>query len=313
MNIVFLGSSEFAVPSLKALSAAKHNISCVITQPDRLSGRGLHSTSTPVKILAKKIGLKIYQPENINASASINFLKNLRPDLFIVIAYGQILSAGVLDIPKLFTINIHASLLPKYRGAAPINWAIINGDRLTGITAIQVNEKMDAGPIILQKELPIKDSDNSITLEEKLSHLGASLLMDVVDSIKSKKYKLTPQEEEKKSLAKKLQKKDGLINWQDSAHDIYNLIRGCVNWPGAFTYYRGKLLKVYRAEISPSDNRSQVQAGQILNVSKDGLSVKAGSGSLTIKELQIEGKRRLIAQDFIAGHKISVGESFDKK
>lgn len=250
MNIIFFGSSEFAVPSLKAILAAKHKVCCVVTQPDRKKGRGLHLEGTVIKALAQEAGLKIYQPEDINTPLAEKSLKNLNPDLFVVISYGQILSQQILDIPKIFAINAHASLLPKYRGAAPINRSIINGDTQTGITIIKMTKDMDAGPVILQKIADINDEDTAISLEDKLSKPAADLVVESLQLIEKNNYRLREQEADKISFAPKLKKEDGLICWDKPAGDIRNLIRGCVTWPGAFSYYRGKLVKIYKAGVT---------------------------------------------------------------
>jgi methionyl-tRNA formyltransferase len=313
MKIIFWGSSQFALPSLKALLNGGYDIPCVITQPDRKKGRGLSLSSTAVKKLSQECGLKIYQPTQVNVPEVIEFLKGLQADLFVVISYGQILSSDVLAIPRIFAVNAHASLLPKYRGAAPINWAIIKGETTTGVTIIKMTEKMDAGPIILQKESKILDDDNSINLEDRLGHLAAELLLGSLTSLKNNNYNLKPQDETQVSMAPKLKKEDGIINWGESANQIYNLIRGCRDWPSAFTYYKGKLLKIYKANISSlSDIRSQ-QSGRILEVSPEGITVATGNGNLVIEELQIEGKRIMAAKEFILGHRISVGETLENK
>jgi methionyl-tRNA formyltransferase len=305
MNIIFLGSAQFAAPSLKILMSTNHRISCIVTQPDRHKGRGLSIAGTPIKTVALEEGLKLYQPKDINTPEAIEILKNLNPDLLVVIAYGQILSQGILNIPRIFAVNLHASILPKYRGAAPINWAIINGESTTGLTIIKMARQMDAGPIILQKKVGISDGDTSVTLEEKLSDMGAHLLLQSLKTIESGEYNLIPQDEEQVIFAPKLKKEDGLIKWDKPAQDIYNLIRGCIPWPGAFTYYEGKLLKIYKARVS-----SQVlefassNPGEILEASKEGIVIFTGKGNIIIEELQIEGKRRMAAGDFIAGYKI---------
>lgn len=305
MNIVFFGSAQFAIPSLKALITGGHKISCVVTQPDRQKGRGLHLESTAVKTTSLEAGLRIYQPENINTSESINFLKSLNPDLFAVISYGQILSQEILDIPKLFAINAHASLLPKYRGAAPINWAIICGEKVTGVTIIKMTKKMDAGSIITQETINIQEDDTAIVLEDKLAKIAAGLLIETAICIKNNTYKSTPQDGSKISFAPKLKKEDGLINWNKSACEICNLIRGVINWPGAFTYYKGKLLKIYKARVCPLARLPVSQfAGEIISASKENILVATGKDSLGILELQLEGKRKMTVEEFIAGHKI---------
>ncbi|MFA5145056.1 MAG: methionyl-tRNA formyltransferase [Candidatus Omnitrophota bacterium] len=311
MKIIFFGSSQFAVPSLEALLASGHKVSCVVTQPDRKKGRGFHLEGTLVKALASKSGIAVYQPEVINTKESIKFLKDLSPDLFIVVSYGQILSREILEIPKIFSLNAHASLLPKYRGAAPISRAIINGDKSSGVTIMKMAEKMDAGPIILQEAVDIEDDDTTLTLEGKLSKRAAKLLIDSLKLIENKTYNLTAQEEDKVSLAPKLKKETGLINWEMPAQDINNVVRGCVGWPGAFTYYNGKLLKIYKARVIPSvSGSSNSSPGEIIKADKENIIAAAGKDNLVIEELQIEGKRRMRAEEFIAGHKIKPGEQF---
>ena len=313
-NIVFFGSSEFAVPSLRALIAGGYKVSCVVTQPDRQKGRGLSLAPTVIKTVAEESNLKIYQPQRINIPEAIKFLKDLNPDLFVVISYGQILSREILEIPKTFSINAHASLLPKYRGAAPINRALINGERTTGVTLMKMTEKMDAGPIILQKNAEIDDEADYLTLEAKLSQVAAELLVDSLKPIEKGNYKLRDQDEGSVSFAPKLKKEDGCIDWDKPAADIYNLIRGCVSWPGAFTYYQGKLLKIYKAGVSLQVSKfASSVPGEILEASKEGIVVSTGRGNISIKELQIAGKRRMRAEEFISGHKISAGEVLIKK
>ncbi|MFH0738974.1 MAG: methionyl-tRNA formyltransferase [Candidatus Omnitrophota bacterium] len=303
MNIVFFGSSQFALPSLKALIASGYDIACVVTQPDKEKGRGLELSATKVKVEAKVRKLEVYQPININTSSSLKFIKSLKPDLFIVIAYGQILSQEVLDIPKLLAINLHASLLPAYRGAAPINWAIIKGEKVSGVTIMKVIKQMDAGPIMLQKKLAIEDSDTAVTLEEKLSKLGAEVLQEALGEIESGTYKAVPQNNKDATLAPKLKKADGLIDWNRPAQDISNLVRGTLPWPGAYTHYKGKLLKIYDAQsIKVSSYQGLKEPGTIADISKDGIAVVTGEGELVIKELQPEGKRRMTASEFLSGH-----------
>jgi methionyl-tRNA formyltransferase len=312
MKIVFLGSAHFALPALEALIKGKHNISCVVTQPDKKKGRYLHLGVTDVKALALQAGLKVFQPENINSASAVGLLKSLNADLFVIVAYGQMLSQAVLDIPKIFPLNIHASLLPKYRGAAPINWAIIRGEKVSGVTIMQVIRKMDSGAIIMQEKIAVHENDDAVLLESKLRDLGAELLLKSIQAIKNEDYKLISQDEEKVSFAPKLKKNDGLIDWSKSALEIYNLIRGALPWPGAFTYYQDKLLKIYKARIIISQVRkfASSQVGQVLDVSKKGIAIATGKDVLIIEELQIEGKRRMKAEEFISGHKIHPSEKF---
>lgn len=314
MNIVFFGSSHFAVPSLEALIKSGHKILCVVTQPDRKRGRGLHLEGTSVKQVASQMGLKTYQPLDIHSAAATTFLKAFPADLFIIISYGQILSQEILDIPKLFAINAHASLLPQYRGAAPINWALINGEKTTGVTIMKMERKMDAGPIIAQETVDIEDQDTAVALENKLSKTAEKLLIDTLAKISAGQYDLTPQDEAKASLAPKLKKEDGLIDWHEPASKNRNLIRGCLDWPGAFTHHKGKLLKIFKSSVVrlPEVVASRVP-GQIVKISKQGIVVATGEGDLLIEALQIQGKKVMTASQFLAGHKISPQDMLEKK
>jgi len=303
MKIIFFGSSHFAIPALEGLISNKHKVLCVVTQPDKKKGRHLHLGVTDVKATALGANLKVFQPEDVNSAKSVEFLKSLDADLFVIVAYGQILSQEILDIPKVFPLNIHASLLPKYRGAAPINWAIIRGEDLTGVTIMQVTRKMDSGPIILQEKIEILGSDDAVSLELKLRDLGAGLLLKAIPLIKSENYKFVRQDEKKVTFAPKLKKSDGLIHWDRPAEEIVNLICGVVPWPSAFTHYKGKLLKIFKARVI--DNLDPCNPpGKIMNISREGIIVATGQKALLIQELQIEGKRRMTAEEFISGHKI---------
>lgn len=308
MNIVFFGSDNFAVQPLLALLASGHRILSVVTQPDKRKGRGLKLTGeTAVKEAALSAGIKVYQPEDINSPDALEFLKSQSADLFVVVAYGQILSQQVLDIPRYLSINAHASLLPKYRGASPISRAIICGETQTGISIIKMTPVLDAGPVMLQKVIPISAEDSNLTLEGRLRHLAAEVLVEAIGSIKSGSYKLTPQDKTRITVAPKLKKKDGLINWQQDAFTIHNLIRGSLGWPGAFTYSRGKSVKVFRAHPLPGYVHNR-RPGEVLEAGKQGITVASGSGALVIEELQLEGKLRMSAANFISGCKIGPGE-----
>jgi len=308
MRIVYFGSSEFGLPSLKALIENKHEVCCAVTQPDKEKGRGMHIAQTPIKDFAVSKAIEIYQPEKINTPQALEFLSGLKPDLFVVIAYGQILSRQILDIPALMPINTHASLLPLYRGAAPINRAIIDGKTETGNTIIKMNPKMDEGPIILQSKINIKNDDDAITLENKLSLDASELLLKALSLIKDNTFKLCEQNHQDATIAQKMKKSDGLIDWLKSAEDIHNQIRGCLGWPDAFTHFQGKLLKIFKS--SPVMDISQVGAhpGEIIQVHKNEILIATGKGSLLIQELQIEGKKRMKAGEFVTGHKIAPGE-----
>jgi len=313
MRIVFFGSAHFAVPALEALIKSKHEVTCVVTQPDKQKGRHLHVSGTDVKSTAVEAKLKIFQPENIKSKESVKFLKDLDADLFVIVAYGQIFSQEVLDLPKLMPINIHASLLPRYRGAAPINWAVINGDKASGVTIMFVTLKMDSGPIILQKEIKIETKDTSVSLEEKLRKSGAELLMDTLKIIESRSYRLVEQDEDAVIIAPKLKKEDGLIDWGSSAGDIHNQIRGLLPWPGAFTNYRSRVLKIFQADVLPLFPNHRPLPGEVVRADKDLIIVACAKGFLAIKELQLEAGKRMSAGNFIIGHKLTIGEILGKK
>jgi len=312
MNIVFFGSSRFACPSLKALIEARYNISLVVTQPDRQKDRGMKFGSTQIKELADQAKLKVFQPEDINSPESIDILKKHNPDLFVIIAYGQKFSQEVLNIPLIMPVNVHASLLPKYRGAAPINWTIMNGDRLTGNTIMKVVPRMDAGPIILQSQIAISPYDDSLTLEEKLSEDSAGLLLKAINLIESQKFGFIPQDDSFSTMAPKMSAKIAKINWNYPAEKIHNLVRGCVNWSSACTKYNGKILKIYKTQVeSMFSGPGEIIPGQILAVSEKGIIVVTGNGSLCLQELQIEGKSRLSVQEFLCGNKVLPGEKLE--
>ncbi|MDD5109070.1 MAG: methionyl-tRNA formyltransferase [Candidatus Omnitrophica bacterium] len=313
MKIVFFGSSHFAVASLEALIKNNYEVVCVVTQPDKQRGRHLHLSGTDVKSIAFDEKLKIFQPKDIKARESVKFLKAIGADVFVIVAYGQILSQEVLDIPKIMPVNIHASLLPRYRGAAPINWAIINGEKKSGITVIYVARLMDAGPIIMQEEVKIENEDTSITLEEKLRICGARLLIEALRCIDSRDYHLVDQKEEDVIYAPKLKKEIGLIDWGNFAVNIHNQIRGVLPWPGAFTSYGGKILKIFHSEVSAIFPNHKPLPGEVVKADKHGIVIACGRGFLKVDQLQLEGGKCMSAQNFIIGHKLAAGEVLGKK
>ena len=232
-----------------------------------------------------------------------------------MIAYGQILPKIILDIPKFFSINVHASLLPKYRGAAPLNWAIIKGEKVTGVTVIKMDSFMDAGSVISQEKVLLNEDDTAESLGEKLSNVGSELLVNTIKLIEEGKFKLTPQSTSEATLAPKMKKENGMIDWARSAEEIFDLVRGCAGWPGTFTYFGGKLLKIYKARVGSrvSEPTNLRVPGEIMEVSKDGIVVAAGMGSLIIQELQLEGKKRISAEEFEIGNKIMIEMVLGKK
>ena len=301
MKIIFFGSSEFAVPILEALKD-KEEVILVVTQPDRKKGRLQKLTSTPIKSKSDELGIKCFQPDNVNSKDSLAYLKGLSIDLFVVVSFGQILSKALLDIPRLYPLNVHASLLPKYRGAAPINWALANDEKETGITIIKMNEKMDEGEVLLKEAVSIAAGDDAITLSEKLSKCGVRLLLKSIDMVKEKKANFIKQNSKEATYAPKLKKEDGLIDWTKDADTICNRIRAFVPWPVCFTHLNKKILKIWKAY--PEKSASGSKPGTILEAGKEGILVATGKDVIRIKVLQLEAKRRMNAEEFTLGHKI---------
>lgn len=313
MNIVFFGTSEFAIPSLRELLNSRHKVLAVVTQPDRRAGRSLKVSPPPTKVLALTQNIPVSQPQDVSSPESVDYLKRLNADLFIVVSFGQILKRELLSIPKLYCINLHGSLLPAYRGAAPTNWAIINGEKVTGVTIIKMNEKMDEGDIILKREVGIDNNDTNITLSERLSEIGTEVLLEVIGSIENNnKLNFVKQDDNQASSAPKLNKEDGLIDWNKGAISIYNKVRGLLPWPGAYTHYKGKFLKILQVEpLNGVVSGKVAKEGEVVDIIKNkGIVVRTGSGYLAIKYLQLEGKKILDADSFIRGHRIAKGYRF---
>lgn len=305
-----MGTPEFAAPSLKALIEAGEDVAAVVTQPDKPKGRGKQLTPPPVKELALKYNIPVLQPEKIRDEAFINIIQKLRPDIIVVIAYGKILPKAILDIPPKGCINVHASLLPKYRGAAPINWAIINGEKETGITTMLMDEGMDTGDILLTERVEIQDNDTTDSVYEKLKDIGANLLIKTISGLKKGTIQPIDQDDSHATYAPMLKKEDGRIDWAIKPEEIRNLIRGMYPWPGAYTRWEGKQLKIFKAQVV-SEERISEEPGAIIKTSTDGIYVATGAGILLITELQPENKSKMSASEFIKGYKIGKGQIFD--
>lgn len=306
MKLVFFGTPEFAVLPLQTLLSSNHEILAVVTQPDRQSGRGRHMKPSPVKLEAQKAGIRILQPQSVKDENFISELKSFNPSAIVLVAYGQILPAAIIDLPKRGCINIHASLLPAYRGAAPVNWAIINGEKKTGITIMLMDEGMDTGPVLLQDEIEIRESDTTGTLYLKLSEIGADLLISLLNDLEG--GNVTPHAQTGEvSYAPVLKKTDGLLNWSRSAKDICNFIRGMNPWPGAYSYIEGERIKLLSAR--PTDDNGP--EGVIKKISKDELIVSAGNGAVSILELQPSGKPAMPIRAFLQGRKLKEGRRFE--
>ncbi len=306
MKIVFMGTSEFAVKPLKKLCENGHDISLVITQPDKPKGRGKSFQFSPIKRAALELGLDVYQPTSINSIESIETITKLNPDFLVVIAYGQILKKEILNIAKYENINIHASLLPKYRGAAPINWAIANGEAVTGITSMKITEGLDSGPIILQRELPILENDDSITLSNKLSEIGAESLLETINLIVSGKAAYIEQDDKLSSYAPMLTKEMGRIDWNSDINKIKNHIRAFKPWPGSYFYYDDKIVKVNSVDIVEIEH--DLIVGTIYKIGNDGIWIAANNGFVVVKEFQFPGKKMMPISEYIKGNRIEIGK-----
>lgn len=310
MKIVFFGTSSFAIPPLRALLSSDHKVVCAVTQPDRQKGRGRHLMPPPVKVLARNHNIPVYQPVNVSSAGSIEQMKMLGADLFVVVSFGQILNKEMLGIPKHCAINIHGSILPKYRGAAPTNRAIINGDKSTGVTIMKMSEKLDEGEIMLTREVAIDEDDTNITLNETLADAGAEAMMDVIAKIeKGEEIALVRQDPSKATYAPKLKKKDGLIDWTEPAEKIRNKVRGYLPWPGAYLRHEGKVIKVLEASVVDDCAASGAKSGEVIALS-GAITVKAGAGAVRITHLQLEGKAPMEAAAFLRGHRIPIGAHF---
>jgi methionyl-tRNA formyltransferase len=294
---------------LKSLLQGPDELVAVVTQPDREKGRGRKVIPSPVKELALQHGMPPLQPGKVKEEAFQEKLRALQPELIVVVAYGQILPKSILKIPQYGAVNIHASLLPKYRGAAPIVWAILKGEKITGVTTMLMDEGMDTGDIFLQREIPIDDDDTAETLQQRLALLGAQLFMETLEKMKAGNIHPISQDHSKATYAPPLKKEDGRIDWRKEAKEIDLQVRAFDPWPGAFTELDGRLLKVYRGEVRKG--KPAGKAGTVVWAGSDFIEVETGNDSFLIKEVQLEGKRRMSVRDFLAGHSISTGTVFE--
>lgn len=315
MRIIFVGTSSFGIPILKELISLEEDIIAVITQPDRPFGRGKRIQPSPIKELALNYGLYLFQPENINAESVIQKLKELKPDLIILISYGQILSGEVLNIPTRGCLNVHPSLLPRYKGSAPIQWTIIRGEGETGISFLFMNEKIDSGDIILQKKIKIMPEENYQELSKRLAIISAEMIKEVLDKIKRGDFLKITQPQKKYFYARKINKIDCQINWNNRGVDIFNLIRGVTFIPGAYTEYKGKRIKITRAllltKIEMNQGLFNRKPGDIVKVEKEGIQVLAGDNTrIVIKRLILPGTKEMEVSQFINGYHVKIGDSF---
>ena len=308
LKIVFMGTPDFAVPCLKTLNE-NYEVIAVITQPDRPKGRGQKLTPSPIKEYALEHNLTVLQPEKIKTSETEEQLKKLAPDLIVVVAFGQILSKAILDIPQLGCINVHASLLPKYRGAAPIHWSIINGETKTGITTMYMDVGLDTGDMILKEEVAISPKMNTGELHDTLMNIGAKTLLQTIQQIAEGSVVRNKQNDAKASYAPLLTKELERINWLLPAQEIYNLVRGLNPWPVAFSIFKGKKLKIWQTKVI--DNVTIGEIGTVLSLTETGFTVQTGKGILEILELQPESKRKMTAKDFVCGNQIAINDKLE--
>jgi methionyl-tRNA formyltransferase len=308
MNIVFMGTPEFALPTLKKIHTSSHCILSVITQPDRPKGRGQKQVDSPIKKFAVENNLPLLQPATVNTQEFIASLLKNRPDYIIVVAFGQILSEALLKVPKQFCINLHSSLLPKYRGAAPINRAILNGDTRSGVTTMIMDKGMDTGDILLVNETPIEQNDDAQSLHDKLSEQGGELVLETLSQLQKNDLLPTSQNSDLASYAPKLKKEESLIDWEIDAENIFNKIRGLSPWPGTHTLYNGKRLAILKGEIVPGE--SSDRPGHVARITESGIEVGTGKNRLKIIELKPEGKKAMPVKSFLSGYKINRDDIF---
>ena len=310
MRIVFMGTPDFSVPALNALVDAGHEVAAVVTQPDRPKGRGKDVQMTPVKLQALEYGIPVYQPEKVKDPAFVEILKELHPEAIVVIAFGQILSKAILDIPPYGCVNIHASLLPKYRGASPIQWAVIDGCEYSGVTTMKMDEGLDTGDILMVEKVKLDAKETGGSLFDRLSDVGAQLLVKTLEGLEAGTITPVKQDDSESTYVKMLHKSFGKMDFNKSAAELERLIRGLNPWPSAFTYIDGKMLKIWDADVV--DNISEVQTdevkpGQIVSVGKNTFAIACGQGYLVVNEVQLEGKKRMDSGSFLRGNKLEAG------
>lgn len=301
MNVIFMGTPEFAVPTLKKLRENGYDVKLVVTQPDKPSGRGKKLKKSEVKEKAEELGLNIFQPDKIKHQENIEVLKSCEPDFIVVVAYGQLLNKEILDLPKYGCINVHASLLPKLRGAAPLNWAIINGEKTSGVTTMLMDVGLDTGDMLLKSEIDITDDMNVGELHDALMFQGADLLIETLKGLEKNEINKIKQDDSLSSYAPMLNKENTKINWNDKAEEIHNKIRGLSPWPSAYFMLDGKSVKVYKA--SYIIEKSEFEPGFVIKVNDEGIFVSTVDGIVIIKEIQMPGKNKMSVNAYLRGNK----------
>ncbi|WP_405345833.1 methionyl-tRNA formyltransferase [Ruminococcus sp.] len=302
MKLIFMGTPDFAVPCLERLIKAGHEIAAVFSQPDKPRGRKMILTPPEVKVCALKHGLTVYQPKSLRNDEAMELIKEIAPNCIVVAAYGKILPKAMLELPKYGCINVHGSLLPKYRGSAPIQWSVINGEKETGVTIMQMAEGVDTGDMLYQKAIPIGIDDTAESMFEKLSDLGGEMIVEALDLLEEGKLTPIKQDETLATHAPMLNKEIAVIDWNKSALEVHNLVRGLYSWPIAQTTLHGKKLKIYRTAVGKGSG----EAGTVISTSP--LTIACGEGAVVIEELQLEGKKRMDAKAFLIGHPLQIKE-----
>lgn len=312
MRVIFMGTPDFSVGTLEALIAAGHDVCLAVTQPDKPKGRGKEMQFPPVKKMAIKHGIPVYQPRKIREPECVETLRKYNADVMVVIAFGQILPGTILEMTPYGCINVHASLLPKYRGAAPIQWSIIEGEAVTGVTTMQMDEGLDTGDMIMKKEVPIAEDETGESLHDKLAEAGAALCVETLKALKDKTAVFEKQGESPTAYAKMLTKEMGNIDWSRSAVQIERLVRGLNSWPSAYTHWDGKVMKIWRAKAE-ADQAEAGQPGTVTEVDKDSFAVQTGDGVLRVYEVQIPGKKRMDTGAFLRGYTMEPGTSLTRE
>lgn len=311
VRCVFMGTAEFAVPSLRALVDAGLEVPLVVTQPDRPAGRGLRVHKAPVKECAETLGLTVVQPEKVNTPESLAQIAAAQPEAIVVAAFGQFLSRRLLDLPPLGCVNVHPSLLPKFRGAAPVQRVVMEGCSITGVTTMLLNERMDAGDLLLQSEVRIDEQDDAATLLIRLADVGADLLVETLGGLKQGTLQPRPQDEAQATYAPPLKKEEGVVDWTRPARQIHNLVRGTVLWPGAFASCHGRQLRIWKCRREETVSGPGGDPGRVVQIGKAEIGVLSGSGILFLHEVQEEGRKRMTAAEWARGTRVGLGSSFD--
>lgn len=309
MKVIYMGTPDFAVAPLEAIIKAGHEVTAVITQPDKQKGRGKEVQMTPVKECALRHGIPVLQPVKIKEKEAVEALREYPADIFVVAAFGQLLTEEILQMPKFGCVNIHASILPKYRGAAPIQWAVINGEEKAGVTIMQMEKGLDTGDMLLKKEVTLDVKETGESLHDKLMLVGADLIVEALPLIEKGQIVPEKQDDSMSCYASRLTKEMGKIDFSNEAVIIERLIRGLNSWPSAYTFFKGKTLKIWEADVT--EKETEEKPGTIVSVTRDVIEVATGKGTLLLKEIQLEGKKKVAVKDFLLGYEVKEGMAFE--